>query len=244
MDSQADASDSGMDSTVPQDSAVDSAPKDSTTDAPLDAPEDAPTDVHEEEGSTPALHPCTVAGDTNCVQCQGNTNNLCTPTEVKIVQHDIDKGLATVPGPDPMNCPLGMGMPCNAGTSCYGCLFNFTCIDDTSFGDTDKECEDAVITIGTDAECLTIVNCVFQNKCANPQISDCYCGSAPTLGSCSANPSGENGVCASEEAAGLGYAVADGTDIINHFTAGNRSGGVANALFNCAINNGCTMCTQ
>ena len=46
-----------------------------------------------------ALVPCTTAGQTGCVQCQGNSNNLCSPTEALIVQQDIKKGLATAAGP-------------------------------------------------------------------------------------------------------------------------------------------------
>jgi hypothetical protein len=188
--------------------------------------------VNNGAGCCVSLLPCTFAGQTNCVTCSGNstTGGVCSPTEAKLVQHDINKGLVTAPGPD------------SATTTCYGCLLNFTCIDDTNFGDTAKECEDPVITIGTAAQCESIVDCVFLNSCANPQVSNCYCGTAPTLGSCSANPSGENGICAPQEAAGIGFGQTDGTDIVNHFTDGNRAGGVANKIFGCGINNGCTNC--
>jgi hypothetical protein len=188
--------------------------------------------VNNGAGCCVSLLPCTFAGQTNCVSCSGNstTGGVCSPTEAKLVQHDINKGLVTAPGPD------------SATTTCYGCLLNFTCIDDTNFSDTAKECEDSVITIGTAAQCESIVDCVFTNSCANPQVSNCYCGTAPTLGSCSANPSGENGICAPQEAAGIGFGQTDGTDIVNHFTDGNRAGGVANKIFGCGINNGCTAC--
>jgi hypothetical protein len=199
---------------------------------PSDAGDASVTDAS--EGGN-ALHPCTTAGDTNCVQCAGNTkapiaDKTCTPTEAKLVQHDIDKHIATAPGADP------------AG-SCYACMYAATCLDDTQFGDSAKECGDPLGT-GTAAECLEVIDCILGSSCSNMQTSDCYCGSAPLLGSCSATPSGANGTCASQIAAGLPFPVTDGVNVTGNYTDVTRAAGKADALFNCAVNNSCSACLQ
>jgi hypothetical protein len=80
-------------------------------------------------------------------------NGLCTPTEAAFVQHDIDKKVATAPGNDP-------------ASSCYACLYNNGCIDDTHFNDFNLECGDPTITTGTAAQCLAIVDCILGSSCA------------------------------------------------------------------------------
>jgi hypothetical protein len=191
------------------------------------------------KGCCVLLHPCTTVGDTNCVQCQlndtaPNANKTCTPTEAKIVAYDIKQGQATAPGPDP------------AG-SCYTCLAQNSCLDDTHLGDTNLECEDGNITTGTAALCEAVIDCIFGSNmgmgtCAKTSVATCYCGTAPLTLSCQGNPSAANGVCAPQIAAALGFPTQDGTDNTAHFTDAFRAGGAADQIFSCAHTNNCTAC--
>ena len=183
-----------------------------------------------------ALAPCTTAGQTNCVACQGSTGGLCTATEAALVQHDITKGLATAAGNDP-------------ATGCYSCLFNAGGLDDVTFGDTGHECGD--LASASQAACATTLSCILSTSCAYSgtydggagtanNVSDCYCGTAPTSGTCTSG--GANGPCDAQEAAGLGFAESDGLDILKNFTATTLSSGVANNILQAAISNSCTQC--
>jgi hypothetical protein len=185
------------------------------------------------------LQPCKTAGQTNCVQCQLNdtgslANKTCTPTEAQIVAYDIKQGRATAAGPDP------------AG-SCYTCLAQNGCIDDTHLGDTNLECDDPVITVGTGPQCHAIIDCIFASNmgmgtCAKTAVAVCYCGSASLTTTCQGNPSEANGFCEAPIAAGIGFPTADGTDVTSHFTDPARAGGVAINIFSCAHANSCTAC--
>ena len=186
-----------------------------------------------------ALAPCTTAGQANCVKCGGNSkttgplaNGLCTATQAAFVQHDIDKGVATTPGNDPSG-------------SCYDCLFQSTCLDDTKFGDTARDCGDSTIATGTAAQCLAVISCVLGSSCSASTTVACYCGTAPENTTCQGNPaSAINGACDGPIAAGLGFSTQDGTDVTAHFTDGDKASGVADQIFNCAVNSQCTMCLQ
>jgi hypothetical protein len=190
-------------------------------------------------GCCVSLHPCTVVGDPACVQCQfndtpPNTNKTCTPTEARIVQYDIDKGRATAAGPDPVG-------------SCYTCLAQNSCIDDTRLGDTNQECEDSSITTGTAAQCEAVIDCIFRTNtgmgtCAKSAAVGCYCGTAALTTACQGNPSSANGDCDVQIASGLGFPTLDGTDNTAHFTDAFRAAGVADQIFSCAHTNSCTAC--
>jgi hypothetical protein len=208
--------------------------------------------VNNGSGCCVALLPCTTAGQANCVKCAGNdgthgglTNGVCSQTEADFVAYDILTGKATAPGNDP------------AG-SCYACLYANTCLDDTHFGDTGRECSDTVITGPSGAGgagsadqtlCEAVISCVLGSStsttatCATSSISTCYCGTAPVLGTCGGSASAANGVCDTAIAAALGFPVADGTDNLAQFTTGTVAGGVANQIFNCAEGAGCSACT-
>ena len=139
-----------------------------------------------------------------------------------------DKGLVTVPGPD------------TAG-SCYTCLFNGSCINDTHFGDINHECGDTLAT-GTADQCTAVVSCIFGSKCAASALSTCYCGTADLGTTCQGNPAAGpiNGACAAQIAAGTGFPVTDGTDNTSNLTNTTTAGGMGDQIFQCSLSNGCT----
>jgi hypothetical protein len=211
-------------------------PQDGGADAGPDAAQagDGGADSGLDAGAS--LHPCVVAGDTSCVQCQYNDlppkgDMTCTPTEAAIVQHDIATGRSTRAGPsDP--------------SSCYECLVNVgSCIDDTRFGDRGHECEDPLVT-GTAAQCQATLACIFQEECAAAAVSICYCGTAGLLTTCQGNPAAGpiDGACAATIAAGLGFPVSDGTDNTAQLTSATAASGKADQIFQCALTNGCAAC--
>jgi hypothetical protein len=175
------------------------------------------------------LHPCTSAGDANCVQCQGNPRNapVCTATEARFVQRDIDRGKVSTTGPD-------------SPASCYSCLFMNNCLD--SAGTVFVECKDGP-QLGSEADCLAVVDCVLASSCSAVQTSDCYCGTAPaTSSACYNAPSTENGACASQIAAALNLPVSDGYDIGFRLSDSRYAGSVADDIFSCAVQAQCAAC--
>jgi hypothetical protein len=178
-------------------------------------------------------------GQTGCVQCQLNdtppiAGKTCTQTEALIVAYDIKQGKATAAGPDP-------------AASCYACLTQNGCIDDTHFGDINLECDDPGLTVGTASQCRGIIDCIFASNtgmgtCAKQSVAACYCGTAGLTTTCHANPSAANGACAALIAAGLGFPPDDGIDVEAHYTEAFRAGGRATAMFSCALANGCAAC--
>ncbi len=187
--------------------------------------------VNNGSGCCVPLLPCTAAGQTNCVKCQGNASGICTPTETALVQHDITKGLATAPGNDP------------AGT-CYSCLLGGACIDDTTFGDSGHECEDSLATFGTSAMCEATISCIFQTACAKTAVAACYCGTAGVATTCQGNPAPGpiNGACDRVIAAGLVFPVTDGTDNTAKLENVAYAAGKADQIFQCALANSCAAC--
>jgi hypothetical protein len=194
------------------------------------------------------LIPCTTAGQTGCVPCDQNTSEVCTPTEAKFVQLDIDLGLATTAAPE------------TDPSSCYECLVSFSCIDDAS-GDVNKECEDntgaATYASGTTvAECQSVLSCIVDSLgtppveahgCAANGVSGCYCGTDPasSCGSGSASApitAGVNGACASQIATGLNFPLGDGADISHDLSVKTLATGRAIQIFACANSNGCLSC--
>jgi hypothetical protein len=179
------------------------------------------------------LVPCTTAGQTGCVQCEANTSLLCTPTEALFVQHDIDKGLAAAPGPDPSG-------------SCYFCLYQADCINNDTFGDTAKECEDPIQTFGTSVECRDTIQCILGSNCAESAVAPCYCGTLGLATTCQGTSGVPvNGACDTVIAAGLGFAVGDGTDNTAKLENSAYAAGRANQIFQCGVvANGCVQCQQ
>jgi hypothetical protein len=178
------------------------------------------------------LAPCTTAGQTNCVKCDGNASGLCTPTEATIVQHDIAKGVTTAAGAPPAD-------------SCYECLMNGSCINDTVFGDVGHECEDPLSTFGTATLCEATLGCIFNTACASTSVATCYCGTAGVATACQGNPAPGpiNGACASTIAAGLGFATTDGTDNTAKLENVAYASGRADQIFQCGLANSCTKCS-
>jgi hypothetical protein len=188
-----------------------------------------------------ALAPCTRAGQSNCVQCQynngasgtfPNADQVCTPTEAALVQHDIASGLATTAGADPNG-------------SCYQCAALSGCLDDSEFADKGHECEDLAGST-SQAQCEATLTCILGSSCGSAALSACYCGTAPVSGSCAAvgSSNAASGACVAAEATGLGFTSNDGLDILKNFTSTTLPAGVANNIFQCATSNDCTTCLQ
>jgi hypothetical protein len=180
------------------------------------------------------LEACTQNLD-GCVECVGNLNGLCSKTEAAFVNHDIAKGIATKPGADPVG-------------SCYDCLWNNGCLDDTVFGDTGYECDDTGLTTGTALECHQVVNCILGSSCAQSDVATCYCGTGDPNTTCWGDPAAVvNGACHPQIARGNGFtafAYKDGTDNITHIYDTDRAAGRADQIFACALTNACTACLQ
>jgi hypothetical protein len=248
--------DSGMDATLGADATPDApvesgGPDSSGVDggdaSTAEAGPEAGPDAGPEAGPDAApdtgggLGPCTTAGQTGCVQCDGNSGGLCTPTEAAFIAYDVKKGNVTAPGATSATSP----------NSCYECLLQAGCLDDTAFMDHGKECEvgpfdlaaDA-LTTGTAAECETVVSCILGSSCASVDVSACFCGTAGLSSTCQGNPAPGpiNGACASDIATGLGFPVSDGTDNTKNLTDTTRAAGRADQIFQCALSNGCPTC--
>lgn len=231
-----DGGDAGQPDAGEPDTGADASQPDAGTDAGSDAGEsdaghdgsvpDAGGDAGSDGGS--ALVPCTTAGQPNCVQCDNSVGNLCTPTEAAIVARDIAKGYVTAAGPEP-------------ATACYECLAQASQLDDTT-GDTGNECGDTTNA----AECLTTLNCLLASECAATAVNVCYCGTAPVSSSCNAVGAGNaaNGVCKTQIAAGLGFTVDDGHDILANLIGKHYPSGIADRILQSAITNSCTTCLQ
>jgi hypothetical protein len=194
-------------------------------------------------------HAVDVNGSQSCVQCQGSNNGVCSPTQAIVVAHDVAKNNVVSAGPD------------TSANSCYACLVGAGCLDDNG-GDSNHECEDSVITHGTAAQCHDVITCIFGSdspatdslasqsvdegystgNCSSAATNICYCGTAPVLGSCGGSASAQNGVCAGVIAAGSGFPVADGTDILNTFAVTTYASGMAEQVFKCAVSSGCSTC--
>lgn len=151
--------------------------------------------------------PCAATG-ANSVTCSPGGNDVCTPTEAAFVNSiDIPHNSLTASGQlNPCNATAG---ECASDSSCYACLVNNDCIDNSVNGDTDKECGDlsasslALDGVTTDPNaCLNVVNCFIASGCAtaNPP-GACYCGSESGA-SCQTNPG--DGPCVGQVIDGLG----------------------------------------
>jgi hypothetical protein len=192
----------------------------------------ADTSTPPDVSTTPV--PCTTTA-TGCVPCSGNTSGLCSPTEAAFVAHDISEGNATLAGGDGPN-------------GCYSCLLNAGCLNDNVFGDSGNECGDLTGAAGSTADpslCISTLSCVLSTSCASgDSVSNCYCGPTHAGSACAAAGATVNGACVTQEVAGLGFPIADNTDILKNFDDKTRSSGLANEIFQCAISNACQTCLQ
>ena len=211
-------------------------------------PPPAPPDAGADAALT-GLQPCTAAGQTDCVACEGNavgaenSGGICTPTEAVLVQFDIQQGLANDAGASP-------------GSSCYSCLYNSGCIDDTQYPDTGHECEDlpagsftsgSGTTASLDALCLATLRCVLGTDCAatNGGLDNCYCGPAGGSPSqCPANGPATNGACKGPETDGFIAMPNDATNTLKNFADTTEPSGMANQIIICAQASSCTQCLQ
>ncbi len=224
------------------------------------APIDATLDAGQQDGAGAgfSLVPCMAAGQTDCVSCQGNSTDggsggLCTPTEALLVELDIARGSVTDAGAEPYD-PNNPADP--AASGCYACLYNNGCIDDTTFGDVDKECgdlPDGDFASGdgtTDAYstlCLATLQCILGDGCASTSggSTNCYCGSGGGSPSqCPKNGPATNGACKSPETDGFKFTPSDSTDILKNYYDNTEPSGVANQIFVCANSDGCLQCLQ
>jgi tetratricopeptide (TPR) repeat protein len=179
-------------------------------------------DSSDSSSSSGSLVPCTTAGQTNCVQCPGSTDGVCTTTEAIFVNIDITNHAVTSNTPDDnMN-------------GCYQCMLNGSCIDSPSEHQSDLECEDlgtATFTDGTMPTqtgaaatlCDDAISCVVGttgNGCALNAEGEafCYCGSGPgsTIGDCDSTGSAVNGACLSTLTLGYKYTETDTSDVLPH----------------------------
>jgi hypothetical protein len=190
-----------------------------------------------------SLVPCTTAAQTDCVQCQGSTGNLCSATEAVFVQLDINSGAAVAPGPSP-------------DTGCYECLVGAQCIDVPQEQVKNKECDDlsgnftdfAGDSALATTLCLATLECEVGptgNHCASSSdgISYCYCGSGggPST-ACLGMGSAVNGACIAPIVAGYPYKATDAADILSNWTTKADPSGRANEMLNCGAVNSCSQC--
>jgi hypothetical protein len=112
------------------------------------------------------------------------------------------------------------------------------CIDDTVLNDTGNECEDAVVTTGTDVQCLAVVDCILATSCSAAATYNCFCDSGPPSSTCN------TGACAAQIASAFGFPVSDGSDIATNFDKKTYAGGMADWIFNCAVNKSCGPCLR
>ena len=251
----ASAPDTGVDTGAPDTGAPDTGTPDTgtpDTGAPdTGTPDTGSPDTGVDTGTADAgpLVPCTTAGQTNCVQCQGNAsgtgNNggLCSPTEAVLVNLDIAQGTQTAAGPA-------------VSASCYSCAYNAGCIDDTQFPDTGHECGDLPsgnFTAGNGnvasftSDCIALLSCITTSGCAqtNGGVDNCYCGAGGgSPSACPSNGAATNGACKTQEVNGFTFMPSDSTNILKNFSDKAEPSGVANQIIVCANSNGCTQCLR
>jgi hypothetical protein len=161
-----------------------------------------------------------MSGQLGCFACTGSPGGLCSATEELLVDHD--------PG-------------------CYACLLRTGCLDNAPSGMSGNECEDLMgnAAAGPNAGawkpslCRMTVDCILQSACANPSVANCYCGTAD-MTACLA-PNGAHGPCLVAENGGLETTDAR-TALGASFTSKSLAAGMANAIFTCAAQNGCSTC--
>jgi hypothetical protein len=245
--------DSGPDATVEAGSSPEAGPDAGPEAGPEAGPAEGGTEAggHEAGGAPTACTqaPCAASG-ANSVQCVNSptSDGVCTPTEAAIVARDIANG--NLDGTGQLKPYVGNG---NTG-SCYTCLNTKSCLDDNQM-DTGAECADAPSTAGGPAACMATLDCILSTDCQGPggiagtsdmtsqeNVNLCYCGGANPGSACSAAGLVPTGLCDTQEAAGLGFAVSDNTNVLLNFGTKTLPSGIANHIFQCAASNKCPLC--
>jgi hypothetical protein len=138
--------------------------------------------------------------------------------------------------------------------SCYKCLVNAGCLNDTISSDMGHECADVVGNAARGSRtgtarstlCLDTLRCILQTGCASSDVAICYCGSLGAGGGCtmSMDPTAANGACAQTELDGMEHLSADPPSLVApDFFNLNLGAGKANQIFSCASSNGgCPTC--
>ncbi len=167
---------------------------------------------------------CTFPGQTGCVPCSGSPGGICTPTEIAFIQQDMTGG-------------------------CYACLLTAGCLDSADAGLSGNECDDLMgdAVSGPSAGawkpslCSGTISCILASSCADPVVTDCYCGSA--VGAACLTPGAANGACLTAETSGLETTDPHATAATT-FTSKSLAAGVANAIFACAASAHCSTCLE
>jgi hypothetical protein len=206
-----------------------------------------------DSGGLDAGVPCLTPDQTNCVQCTGSLNPpICTATEALIVARDIARGNLTSAGQLNPNTAADQG-------SCYTCLNAKACLDDNA-QDTGNECADTPDLTGAAAgsgvtQCLATLACILTSDCEGPggiagtsavasqeNVQLCYCGGDHAGSVCSTAGAATDGVCVTQEATGFGFPYSDNKEILANYGSQVYPSGSANAMFQCAASNHCTIC--
>jgi hypothetical protein len=194
--------------------------------------------------------PADSTGNTSCVQCPGSaaSDGTCTATEALIVARDVAQGNVQA-----------SGQLLTGTASCYSCLNLKACLDDNA-QDTGNECADTPDLAGGApgsgvTQCLATLGCILGSDCqgaggiagtsatsSQENVQLCYCGGNNAGSLCSTAGTATNGLCVTKEAAGFGVAFSDNKDILANYGSQVFPSGSANAIFQCAASNHCTIC--
>lgn len=181
------------------------------------------------------LAPCTSAGQTNCVRCDGWASGLCSQTEAAIVRYDIAKRHVTAAGSEPA-APDGK----YSKEACYECLTHSGCLDDgPPLSDRGHECADLADANGS-GQCAKALQCMLSTGCARTAVSACYCGDAGVATTCRDGKA--NGACAQAIATGLAVETSDGAHVTKSLTDSSKGSGMASQILVCAHANKCASC--
>jgi hypothetical protein len=184
--------------------------------------------------------------DSICASCAPYKSGAgCTPTEQLFVLHD----------PVP---------PDDGGMTCAQCLFYAEALDNTIYPgqmDNSFECgdipESATVTAATaNAECLGTLACILgapdTANCVGSTVINgqlvgapsCYCGAGVDTGSCAAPGFQPTGVCAQQEATGLGVPLVSTVAALNMYTNASLGSGQVNAIFAIGVTYQCSPCYE
>jgi hypothetical protein len=194
-------------------------------------------------GGSSALVPCIAAGQTNCVPCDQNMDNICSGTEAIIVTRDIEKGL------------VSGGVLTQ--DSCYECAAVGGVIDTDIQGFAGEECED-IATPSAVQLCLNAFNCFVGSPqsgtagangtnsgasaasltadCSNEKpagLFNCFCGSnEPDVTNCK-----NGGTVAAMASGGIGVASPNGACIQEILAGTGTTSSTINATIIGDLNN-------
>jgi hypothetical protein len=222
-----------------------------------------------EAGGTATCFPpttnCSTDGGLNCVNtssdpnncgscghaCGGSTPNcssgVCTGTCNSFLAAN-----ATTLLPVSTTCSNTEQQLFNKDTTgaCLACAFTSGCLDDTN-GDSGQECEDPFTTFGTEAECLTTLECdIGLNPANSPApasglVVNAYCGPGNSTSNCETG-TGPAGKCDTQIPGGFptGFTA---TQIVNNISVRAYASGMGDAIVSCIIsstNTNCARCLQ